>query len=219
MSIYSLYNKLSGLFKRALALILIIGIPKAAYGQAQGVIDFLQKGGVPPWLATMLIAMLPVFELRAAIPVGHQALGLPLAAAVLVSVIGNILPVIPILLLLGPVSAWLSRYPVFKRFFDWVFTRTRSKSDLVKKYEMIGLMLFVAVPLPMTGAWTGAAAAFLFGIKFWPALWAISLGVLIAAAIVTALVLMGIWGAAVAGLVLASLAVSAAWKTLKIKRL
>ncbi|MDO9068743.1 MAG: small multi-drug export protein [Deltaproteobacteria bacterium] len=191
-------------------------MPKAGYGQAQGLIDFLQKGGVPPWLATMFIAMLPIFELRGAIPVGHQVLGLPLAAAVIVSVIGNMLPVIPILLLLGPVSAWLSRYPVFKRFFDWVFNRTRSKSELVKKYEMIGLMLFVAVPLPMTGAWTGAAAAFLFGIKFWPALWAISFGVLIAAAIVTTLVLMGIWGAVAAGLALAALAVSAVWKSLKI---
>jgi uncharacterized membrane protein len=185
------------------------------YGQVQASTGLAFMGGLPPWLATMIIAMLPIFELRGAIPVGHEILGLPLGTAVLVSIIGNILPVIPILLLLGPVSAWLSRYLLFKRFFDWVFNRTRSKSDLVKKYETVGLMLFVAVPLPMTGAWTGAAAAFLFGIRFWPALMAISLGVLIAAAIITTLVLMGFWGAVTAGLILSALAVSAMWRAIK----
>ncbi|MDP2807219.1 MAG: small multi-drug export protein [bacterium] len=202
-------------WRRVFAILLTMGLPQTGYCQAQNLTNFLQKSGVPPWLATMFISMLPIFELRAAIPVGHQVLGMPLPAAVLVSVIGNILPVIPILLLLGPVSAWMSRYPFFKRFFDWVFNRTRSKSGLVKKYETLGLMLFVAVPLPMTGAWTGAVVAFLFGISFWPSLLAISLGVVIAAAIVATLVLMGVWGAVIAGLVLAALAVSAMWKSLK----
>lgn len=183
-----------------------------------GIVHSLQGAGIPAWLATLFIAMLPVFELRGAIPVGSQVLGLPLAEAVALSVLGNMLPIVPILLLLGPVSAWLSRWPLFERFFGWLFARTRSKSDLVRKYELVGLMLFVAVPLPVTGAWTGAAAAFLFGIRFWPALGAIFLGVLIAGAIVTTLVLMGIWGALVAGLVLSFLAAGALWRAIKPKQ-
>jgi len=137
---------------------------------------------------------------------------------VALSVVGNMLPIAPILLLLGPVSDWLSRWPLFGKFFQWLFARTRSRSDIIRKYELIGLMLFVAVPLPVTGAWTGAAAAFLFGIRFWPALGAIFLGVLIAGAIVTALVLMGIWGALVAGLVLSFLAASAVWRAVRARQ-
>lgn len=183
-----------------------------------GVIHSLQAAGIPAWLATLLLAMLPVFELRGAIPVGNKVLGLPLAEAAALSVLGNMLPIVPILLLLGPASAWLSGIPLFRRFFDWLFARTRSKSDLVRRYELVGLMLFVAVPLPMTGAWTGAVAAFLFGIGFWPALGAIFLGVLIAGAIITTLVLLGIWGALIAGLVLSALAVAALWRMFRGRR-
>lgn len=179
----------------------------------------MQGAGIPAWLATVLLAMLPVFELRGAIPVGSKVLGLPLAEAVALSVLGNMMPIVPILLLLGPASAWLSRITFFSKFFDWLFARTRSKSELVRRYELVGLMLFVAVPLPMTGAWTGAVAAFLFGIKFWPALGAIFLGVLIAGAIITTLVLMGIWGAAVAGLALSALAAAALWRSFGNKRI
>jgi uncharacterized membrane protein len=181
-------------------------------------VDSLQGAGIPAWLATLVIAMLPVFELRGAIPVGSQVLGLPLAEAVALSVLGNMLPIVPILLILGPASAWLSRWPLFDRFFRWLFARTRSKSELVRRYELVGLMLFVAVPLPMTGAWTGAVAAFLFGIRFWPALGAIFLGVLIAAAIITTLVLLGIWGAIIAGLALSALAVAALWRVIRAGR-
>jgi uncharacterized membrane protein len=177
----------------------------------EALVQQINSWGLPGWLVTMIIAMLPIFELRGAIPVAYQLLGIPIAPAVAFSVVGNLIPVVPILLFLGPVSGWLRKVPLFDRFFEWLFSRTRSRSDLVKKYEMVGLMLFVAVPLPVTGAWTGAVAAFLFGIKFWPALLFIGLGVLIAAGIVTALVLMGIWGAIIAGTVLSALAVSAAW--------
>ncbi len=191
---------------------------RTAWAAPPGIVQYLQGTGIPPWLATLFIAMLPIFELRGAIPVGSQVLGLPLAETVALSVVGNMLPIAPILLLLGPVSDWLSRWPLFGKFFQWLFARTRSRSDIIRKYELIGLMLFVAVPLPVTGAWTGAAAAFLFGIRFWPALGAIFLGVLIAGAIVTALVLMGIWGALVAGLVLSFLAASAVWRAVRARQ-
>ncbi len=195
--------------------VFILSSCSACWAGKETVIQQLNSWGLPAWLVTMIIAMLPIFELRGAIPVAHGLLNIPIVAAVLLSIIGNLIPIIPILLFLGPVSNWLRKISVFDRFFDWLFSRTRSKSDLVKKYEMVGLMLFVAVPLPVTGAWTGAVAAFLFGIKFWPSLLFISLGVLIAAAIVTALVLMGIWGAIIAGTALSALAVSAAWGSFK----
>ncbi|MBU1356293.1 MAG: small multi-drug export protein [Candidatus Edwardsbacteria bacterium] len=190
---------------------IIVSGYSACWAGKESLIQQINSWGLPAWLVTMIIAMLPIFELRGAIPVAYQLLGIPIIPAVILSVFGNLIPVIPILLFLGPVSSWLRKVPLFDRFFGWLFSRTRSRSDLVKKYEMVGLMLFVAVPLPVTGAWTGAVAAFLFGIKFWPSLLFISLGVLIAAAIVTALVLMGIWGAIIAGTVLSALAVSAAW--------
>ncbi len=140
---------------------------------------------LPNELIVILLGALPISEVRGAIPV---ALGLkfPLAKAVGLAVLGNMLPVVPVLLFLNPVSKWLSaNFPVFDRFFNWLFARTRKHSDTVEKYEAIGLLLFVGIPLPMTGAWSGCAAAFLFGIRFWRSFWAITAGILIAAAIVT----------------------------------
>ncbi len=192
--------------------LLLAAAAQPAWAMREALLRQVQSWNLPPGLVTLLIAMLPVFELRGAIPVAYGLLGMPIAQAVALSVAGNMVPVVPILLFLGPVSDWLRRVPLFDRFFSWLFARTRSRSDLVRKYEMVGLMLFVAVPLPVTGAWTGAVAAFLFGIRFWQAFLFIGLGVVIAAAIVTALVLMGTWGAVIAGLVLSSLAVSAAWR-------
>lgn len=171
----------------------------------------LTQGGIPAWLVTILIATLPILELRGALPIANQVFNIPILPSLGLSLLGNLIPVVPILLFLGPVSEWLQQFPVFDRFFPWLFARTRAKSELVQKYETIGLMLFVAVPLPMTGAWTGCIAAFLFGIPFWPALIAISLGVFIAGIIVTTLVLMGIWGAIIAGVALSALAVSGLW--------
>ncbi|MBU2617583.1 MAG: small multi-drug export protein, partial [Euryarchaeota archaeon] len=87
---------------------------------------------------------------------------------------------------LEPVSNHLRRYKSWDKFFDWLFTRTHRKhNERFEKYGAIALSLFVAVPLPVTGAWTGCAAAFVFGIKFRHALPAILLGVLIAGVVVT----------------------------------
>jgi uncharacterized membrane protein len=143
---------------------------------------------LPPWLSTILLSMLPVSELRGAIPV---AIGIyhfdPLTAYIL-TVFGNFLPVVPILLLLEPVSGYLRRYPLWDRFFKWLFTRThRNHSESFEKYGTLALALFVAIPLPVTGAWTGCVAAFVFGIKFKHALPAITAGILIAGIIVTTL--------------------------------
>lgn len=143
-------------------------------------------GGVPSWLVVAIVSMLPVAELRGGIPAG-KALGLPVWESALVAILFNMLPIPFILLLLGPLSDWLSRHSrLMRRFFDWLFSRTRRKhSRSFERWKMLALMLFVAIPLPMTGAWSGAVAAFVFDVPFWPALLFIFLGVLIAAVIVS----------------------------------
>jgi uncharacterized membrane protein len=93
--------------------------------------------------------------------------------------------------LLNPVSERLRKFPLCKRFFDWLFERTKKKADVIQKYEALGLAIFVAIPLPMTGAWSGAVAASLFKIRFRYAFPAIFLGVIGAAIIVTILCLLG----------------------------
>lgn len=143
-------------------------------------------GGTPDWLAVAVISMLPVFELRGGIPAG-KALGMPVWQATLVAVAFNVLPIPFILWFLGPLSRWLSRRSrTMERFFEWLFARTRRKhSKSFERWKEIALMIFVGIPLPMTGAWSGAAAAFVFDIPFWPSLLFIFFGVLIAAAIVS----------------------------------
>ena len=135
-------------------------------------------------IATFLIAMLPVFELRGAIPFG-LSMNLPIVKVLLLSIVGNLVVVVPILFLLEPVSKYLRRFWLFKKFFNWLFERTKRRADLVEKYEFLGLMLFVGIPLPITGAWTGCVAATLFKIRLRYAILAIALGVCIAAVIVT----------------------------------
>jgi len=146
--------------------------------------------GIPKEWVTIIIAALPVAELRGSIPVA-LSLGLSPVKAFILSIIGNSVIIIPTLFLLEPVSNALMRFKFFKRFFDWFFARTKANSDLIQKYEALGLMLFVAVPLPMTGAWSGCIAASLFRIKFRYAFPAIFLGVVIAGLIVMAVCLFG----------------------------
>lgn len=145
---------------------------------------------IPAWLMTIFVAALPISEVRGAIPLAIGVYGYTPQEAYIISVLGNILPIIPLLLFLGPVSDWLRRYPQGDRFFTWLFARTRRK--YIQDHENFGLTalaIFVAVPLPMTGAWTGCAIAFLLGFRFWPAFVSIAAGVLLAGVIVTAAVM------------------------------
>lgn len=153
-------------------------------------------GTLPKELVTVLIAMVPIAELRGAIPwalleppIGG---GLSWPTAYFFAVVGNIVPVAPLLLGIEKGQLWLRRYRIFDKFFDWLFRRTRRRGKLVERYEALGLVLFVGIPLPVTGAWTGIVAAFLFGIPFRFAFPAIILGVLMAGTIVT-LVSLGIF--------------------------
>ncbi|MGC8811635.1 MAG: COG2426 family protein, partial [bacterium] len=118
------------------------------------------------YLWVFLMAATPIWELRGSIPTGMFAMHLPWPEVFIISLLGNVFPVPFILLFLDPVSKLLSRIKLFARILNWVLLRTRRQSALVEKYERIGLMLFVAVPLPGTGAWTGALIAFLLGMSF-----------------------------------------------------
>ncbi|MDD5615150.1 MAG: small multi-drug export protein [Candidatus Methanoperedens sp.] len=148
-------------------------------------------------LIVVLIAMLPVAELRLSIPIAIMkepyGFGLDPFTAFYLSVIGNMIPVVPLLLFLEPVSNFLRRWKIFDMFFTWLFERTHRKhSANFEKYGSIGLAIFVGIPLPATGAWTGCAAAFIFGFKFKNAFLAILAGVIIAGIIMTTLTVMGI---------------------------
>lgn len=158
----------------------------------QGMVEHLSA--LPQPLITFLIATLPVSELRGAIPWALTAGGLGWQQAYFYAVMGNFLPVIPLLLLLEPVSLRLRKYSIWDRFFTWLFERTRRRSRLVERYEALGLALFVAIPLPVTGAWTGTVAAFLFGIRFKLAVPAILAGIFMAGVVVT-LASLGVLGA------------------------
>lgn len=137
-------------------------------------------------LATFLLAMLPMGELRASIPVGLLVFHLPLWQVFILSVLGNMVPAILIVYLLGPISDILRKIKVMDRFFSWLFAHTRKRFDgHYASWGNIALMVFVAIPLPVTGAWTGAAAAWLFGIKKTPAIFFIFCGVLLAGVIVS----------------------------------
>ncbi|MBC7084983.1 MAG: small multi-drug export protein [Methanomethylovorans sp.] len=147
----------------------------------------------PHWLATILLSSIPVSELRGAIPIAILQYQMHPAQAYILAVIGNMIPVIPLLLYLEPVSNYLRRFKFWDKFFNWLFNRThRNHSATFEKYGTLGLAIFVAIPLPATGAWSGCAAAFVFGIGFRHALFAITIGVLIAGLIVTTVTLGGI---------------------------
>ena len=143
---------------------------------------------LPSDLVVVVFAASPVLELRGAIPLAIGFYGMSPLRAFTLGVFGNLLPVLPLLFLLGYVSNFLAyRYKVFERFFSWLFERTRNRvEDRYKKYGAVVLVPVVAVPLPGTGAWTACVVAFLFGIEHRYSVPAIFVGVVIAGVLVTA---------------------------------
>ena len=142
-------------------------------------------------LVVLAIAASPISELRGAIPVAITGFHFPWYYAFLLAIIGNLLPVPFILLFLDTLSRLLSKIGIFKRMLQWLFEHTRRRGKIIERYERIGLILFVAIPLPVTGAWTGSLAAVLFGLKFKHAFLSIFAGIVIAGIIVTCATLLG----------------------------
>ncbi|NLJ99894.1 MAG: ligand-binding protein SH3 [Clostridia bacterium] len=132
----------------------------------------------------IILAAIPVTELRFSIPAA-VAMGMSPTNAFILSVIGNILPIGFLLVFLDPVFRFLLRVPFFKGFLGTILDRTRKKGRGVQEYGALGLLFFVALPLPGTGAWTGSLLAYLFGINIPYAFAAISSGVIAAGVLVT----------------------------------
>jgi uncharacterized membrane protein len=154
--------------------------------------------GSPHEITTIVLAMAPISELRGAIPYAVTIGNMPWQEAYVIAVIANFIPVIFILHWIGPVSEYLRRFSTFDRFFDWLFARTRRRGKMIERFEIIGLILFVAIPLPITGAWTGSLAAFLFGVRKRVAYPAIFVGIMIAGVVVTlaSVGVIKLWGVA-----------------------
>jgi len=136
------------------------------------------------WVA--FISMVPVIELRGAIPAG-TALGLPWYLCMLAAIVGNCIPVPFILLFIRGILDWMKRCPLrlFQRIALWLEQKAEKHREKVDRFAFLGLLLLVSIPLPGTGAWTGSLVAALFRVRAKTAVPAILLGVLGAAIIVT----------------------------------
>ena len=138
-------------------------------------------------LSTILVSMVPVLELRFGIPWG-VAMGLPHWAAFLAAVVGNMIPIPFIIVYIRRIFKWMRRHmPRLDRLVDRLEARAHLKGRTVSKYKYLGLMIFVAIPLPGTGGWTGALIAAFLDMRLRSALPFIFGGVLIAGFLITGL--------------------------------
>ena len=130
-------------------------------------------------LLTMFISMLPVVELRGGLPAG-VAMGLPIPAAFFSSLVGNMIPVPFVILFVRPLFRWVRIHiPKLGHFVSTLEARAQAKSVNVVRYQTWGLLLFVAIPLPGTGAWTGSLVAAVLRMRIWQAFLVITVGVLV----------------------------------------
>ena len=146
---------------------------------------WLTQTTIGQFLSTMFISMVPIVELRGGLPYGI-ALGLDYPIALAAAIIGNMLPIPVIIFFIEKIFAFLRKhFPPMDSFITKLENRGREKEETVKKYGMLGLIILVAIPLPGTGAWTGALVASLMNIKPKHAFPCIFIGVCIAAFIVS----------------------------------
>lgn len=139
------------------------------------------------YLTMFGLSMVPVSELRGAIPLGIIAYGFEWYECFVLCCIGNLIPVPFILLLIKKVIKWMggSSIELFKKVSLWIQNKADKNKDKVNRYGIFGLILFVAIPLPMTGAWTGALVAAVTNMKFGRAVLCCVIGVLIAGTVIT----------------------------------
>ena len=144
-------------------------------------------------IVVFIISMIPILELRGGLLVS-QLIQVPITTAVPLCIIGNIIPIPFILLFIKQVFKWMKKIKLFRGLIEKLENRAMSKSDNIRKYEFWGLMLFVGIPLPGTGAWTGSLIAALLEIDFKKAILAELLGIAIATSIMS-IVSYGLLGA------------------------
>ena len=135
-------------------------------------------------LIVFIISMVPILELRGGLlAAGPAFLDIPTWRAIPICIIGNLIPIALILLLIRPIFAWLRRTKLFRPLVEKLEAKAMSKSSQIEKYEFWGLVLFVGIPLPGTGAWTGSLIASLLGIDWKKAFLAVVIGVCMATVI------------------------------------
>ena len=141
-------------------------------------------GHIGNLMMTALVSMVPVLELRGAIPIGVAA-GLEFWEALIAAIIGNLIPIPFIILFIRKIFEWLRKKSEgLNRLVERLERKADAKRGLIEKYEFLGLVIIVAIPLPGTGAWTGALVAAMMDMRIKRALPAIAIGVCIAGLIV-----------------------------------
>lgn len=151
---------------------------------AESLFLWLESIFSPP-LVVALLSAAPISEIRGGIPAGIL-MDMPLWKVLLIGIPANVVSVVPILLFFNWAAERLENKPLFGRLVAHMLHKARSKEEMVNKHGVWAVTLFVAVPLPVTGAWTGATVAAVFGMDFWRALGCIAVGVTIASSIVIA---------------------------------
>ena len=139
------------------------------------------------YLKIFIMSMLPITELRASIPWGIKFYSLSDFEIVLLSLLGNILIGVLVLYALGPLMELLSKNKIFKKILLYIFNRTKRKGKMIYLLKFYGVILFVGIPLPLTGVWTGSLAAYLFGLSKKKSILAITSGLILSASIVTSI--------------------------------
>ena len=135
-------------------------------------------------IVVFIISMIPILELRGGLIVS-QLLQIPITTAIPICIIGNIIPIPFILLFIKQIFKWMKKIRLFRGLIEKLENRAMSKSDNIKNYEFWGLVLFVGIPLPGTGAWTGSLIAALLDVDFKKAVLAELLGIAIATVIMS----------------------------------
>ena len=201
-----------------LFLVVVIFIPLFAKSELKAKLEeSIDKFNVSSEMKVFFISMIPIFELRGGIPIGMLKYKLPVWKVFPIAIAGNMVPIFFILLFFDFVTKLFFKVPILKKILEAIFRRTRKKSEIIRKYEEIGLMLFVAIPLPITGAWTGSLAAYLLGLKFWKSIMFIFFGVLIAGVVVSFLTSLKWIGALIATIALLFVFISNYFKKKKLK--
>lgn len=147
-------------------------------------LEFLK--GLPQWLIILITSATPVIEVRGAVPLGIIALKMAPTTVIILSVIGSLIPVFPILWFLNTFTEYFRKINIIDRFLGWLFARTRKKSVIIEDLKLVGLTLFVGIPFPGTGVWTGCVAAYLLDLKPLPTFIAVTIGTIIASLLMTA---------------------------------
>lgn len=150
---------------------------------AEQMTNFL-KEFLSPELVVFLISMMPILELRGGL-IAAAILGIDWAVAFPLCVIGNMLPIPFELLFIRKIFKWMKRFRPFHKMITWIEERAEKKSKEIETKISIGLFLFVAIPLPGTGAWTGGLVADVLGVKFKKAIPIITVGVITAGLIIS----------------------------------